>query len=304
MFIVNYHNVVDQPLDAFDRRSLRIPVEEFRDEMRCLRDRFDPVPLDILLDRARRGDADPRAVAVTFDDGCAGAMRHGLPVMQELGIVATMFVITDTLRPGPALLRHDDELEMAFRLTRAPQLRLSSFGYPDQPLETDADRMRCLLAVKRELKVLKDDVRRAAHRIVLERLAVTPEQCRLAAADEKFRTLDASDLSRLLASGWGIGSHSRSHRALSGLGVDHLRSEIATSREELERALGLEVTLFAYPYGGARHVGDQAPRVVAGSGYRYALTAQPGTVGVDTDWFLVPRVSFAELMAMAPDRTP
>jgi peptidoglycan/xylan/chitin deacetylase (PgdA/CDA1 family) len=300
VLIVNYHNVVDPPLDAFDRRSLRIPAEEFRNEMRCLRDRFHPVPLDTLLGMARQGETDPRAVAVTFDDGYAGVLTHGLPVMQELGIVATMFVITDALRDGPALLRHDDELEMAFRLTKAPRLKLSSFGYPDQPLETEADRMRCLLAVKRELKVLKDELRRSAHRIVLERLAVTPEQCRLAAVDDKYRMLDASGLSRLLASGWTIGSHSRSHRALSGLGGDELRSEIVTSREELGRALGVEVTLFAYPYGGPQHIGDQAPRIVAGSGYQYALTAQPGTVGVDTDWFLVPRVSFGELMEMAP----
>jgi peptidoglycan/xylan/chitin deacetylase (PgdA/CDA1 family) len=300
VFIVNYHNVVDQPLDAFDRRSLRIPVEEFREEMRRLRDRFDPVPLETLLGMARQGDTDPRAIAVTFDDGYAGVLKHGLPAMQELGIVATMFVITDALREGPALLRHDDELEMAFRLTTAAHLRLSSFGYPDQPLEADADRMRCLLAVKRELKTLKDDLRRSAHRIVLERLAVTPEQCRLAAVDDKYRRLDTSGLSRLLASGWTVGSHSRSHRALSSLGGDEARSEIVGSREDLGRALGVDVTLFAYPYGGPQHVGDQAPRIVAGSGYRYALTAQPGTVGVDTDWFLVPRVSFGELMETAP----
>ncbi len=300
MFIVNYHNVIDRPLGPFDRRSLRIPVEEFREEIRCLRDRFHPVPLDTLLEMARQGDTDPRAVAVTFDDGYAGVLRHGLPAMQELGIVATMFVITDALREGPALLRHDDELEMAFRLTTAARLRLSSFGYPDQPLETDADRMRCLLAVKRELKTLKDDVRRSAHRIILERLAVTSEQCRLAAFDDTYRTLDANGLSRLLASGWTVGSHSRSHRALSGLSGDELRSEIVTSREELGRALGVDVTLFAYPYGGPHHVGDQAPRIVAAAGYRCAMTAQPGAVGIDTDWFLVPRVSFAELTEMAP----
>ena len=299
MFIVNYHNVLDQPLDAFDRRSLRIPVGEFREEMRCIRDRFNPVPLDALLEMARQGHTDPRAVAVTFDDGYAGVLRHGLHVLQELGIVATMFVITDALREGPGALRHHDELEMAFRLTRASQLKLSSFGYADQPLATEADRMRCLLAVKRELKTLKEDHRRMAHRVVLERLAVTPEQCRLAALEDRHRMLDGPGLSRLLAAGWGIGSHSRSHRTLSKLGGDELRSEIVKSREDLKGALGLDVTLFAYPYGAPEHVGEQAPHILAESGYRYALTAQPGTVGADTDWFLVPRVSFAELTQMA-----
>jgi peptidoglycan/xylan/chitin deacetylase (PgdA/CDA1 family) len=299
MFIVNYHNVLDQPLDVFDRRSLRIPVDEFRAEMRHLRDRFHPVPLTTLLDMAREGHVDPRAVAVTFDDGYAGVLRHGLPVMQELDIVATMFVITDALREPPGTLRHHDELEMAFRLTTASHLKLASFGYPDQPLESEADRMRCLLAVKRELKTVQDDLRGLAHRTILARLGVTPEQCRLAAIDDKHRMLDVDGLSRLIAAGWTVGSHSRSHRTLSQLGEDALRSEVAASREELERALGVSVTLFAYPYGGAAHVGDQAPRLVAASGYRYGLTAQPGAVGPETDWFQVPRVSFDDLMAMA-----
>jgi peptidoglycan/xylan/chitin deacetylase (PgdA/CDA1 family) len=269
-------------------------------EMRGLRDRFNPVPLDTLLDMARQGHTDPRAVAVTFDDGYAGVLRHGLPVMQQLGIVATMFVITDALREGPGTLRHHDELEMAFRLTTVSHLRLTSFGYPDQPLAAEADRMRCLLAVKRQLKTVTEDLRHLAHRVILERLAVTPEQCRLAAIEDKHRMLDASGLSRLLDAGWSIGSHSRSHRTLSNLGAAELRSEIVTSREDLERAFGLKVTLFAYPYGGREHVGDRAPRMVAESGYRYGLTAQPGVVGPDTDWFLVPRVSFDELLAMAP----
>jgi peptidoglycan/xylan/chitin deacetylase (PgdA/CDA1 family) len=300
VFIVNYHNVLDRPLDVFDRRSLRIPADEFLAEMRCLHDRFHPVPLTTLLDMARQGHVDPRAVAVTFDDGYAGVLRHGLPIMQELGIVATMFVITDALRDAPGTLRHHDELEMAFRLTTVPQLRLASFGYPDQSLATEADRMQCLLAVKQQLKTVKDDLRRLAHRTILARLGVTPEQCRRAAIDDKHRMLDADGLSQLIAAGWTIGSHSRSHRTLSQLGDDELQVEVATSREELERALGVAVTLFAYPYGGAQHVGDVAPRVVAASGYRYGLTAQPGVVGPETDWFQVPRVSFDELMAMAP----
>jgi peptidoglycan/xylan/chitin deacetylase (PgdA/CDA1 family) len=300
VFIVNYHNVLDQPLDVFDRRSLRIPVDEFRVEMRCLHDRFHPVPLHTLLDMARQGHVDPRAVAVTFDDGYAGVLRHGLPIMEELDIVGTMFVITDVLREAPDTLRHHDELEMAFRLTTAPLLALASFGYPDQSLATESDRMQCLLAVKRQLKTVKDDLRLLAHRTILARLGVTPEQCRLAAIDDRHRMLAADGLSRLLTAGWTIGSHSRSHRTLSQLADDALQSEIATSREELERALGVAVTLFAYPYGGPQHIGDQAPRLVAASGYRYGLTAQPGTVGPDTDWFRVPRVSFDELVAMAP----
>ena len=299
MFVVNYHNVLDGPLDAFDRRSLRIPSAEFREEMRVLRDRFHPVPLDTLLEMARGGRPDPQAVAVTFDDGYAGVLRHGLPIMRAQGIVATMFVITNVLGDDPAPLQLHDELEMAFRLTRARVLRLSSFGYPDQSLETEADRVRCMLAVKGVMKAAREDLRRLAHRVVLERLGVSAGQCRLAALEDRHRMLDAGGLQQLLDAGWTVGSHSRSHRTLGALGEDEMRAEAVASREDLERALGRAVTLFAYPYGGAAHVGDVAPRIVAESGYRYAFTAEPGRVEAGTDWYRIPRVSFGELIELA-----
>lgn len=299
MYIVNYHNVVARPLDALDRRSLRIPLDQFRREMRHLRDRFHPVALEALLDMARQGRVDARAVAITFDDGYLGVSRYGWPAMQELGLRAAMFVVSETLAADPAVLRRDDELEMAFRLTTIPVLRVSSFGYPDQPLTTPDERMRAMKAVKGVLKSLSDGLRQRSHQALLERLGVTPEDCRRAAGDEKYRLVNVDDLSRLVAAGWTVGSHTRTHRTLSALGDADVRSELVESRRDLMRLLGVDVTLLAYPYGGPRHVGRVAPRIAAESGYRYAMTAEPGTVGPRTDWFLVPRVSFEELVAMA-----
>jgi peptidoglycan/xylan/chitin deacetylase (PgdA/CDA1 family) len=46
-----------------------------------------------------------------------------------------------------------------------------------------------------------------------------------------------------------VGAHTRSHPDLTSLASDELEGEVAGSRAELERALGVPVTLFAYPYG-------------------------------------------------------
>jgi peptidoglycan/xylan/chitin deacetylase (PgdA/CDA1 family) len=296
MFVVNYHNVVTTPLDAFDRRSLRIPLDEFRAEMVWIRDHCHPMPLESLLDQARDGRVDPKAVAITFDDGYVGVEQHALPVLRELGLTATIFVISGTVDAPAGALRRDDEIEVAFRITTAPALRLHAWGQPDQPLTTAEDRRRAMLGVKQVLKGLKDELRERSYRRLLEQLGVTPEACRSAAVDEKFRLCDGAGLRRLAGAGWTVGSHSVTHRALNTLPEDEVRRELADSRRNLERRLGNSVTLLAYPYGGTRHVSPMAARLARDAGYRYALTAEPGSVGPDTDWHLVPRVSFDQLV--------
>ena len=49
-----------------------------------------------------RGEADGKTVAVTFDDGFRSVLEHGLPVLADLGLPATIFVPTDFVgRSGP-----------------------------------------------------------------------------------------------------------------------------------------------------------------------------------------------------------
>ena len=58
-----------------------------------------------------------------------------------------------------------------------------------------------------------------------------------------------SGLEEMVAAGIEIGSHTRSHPVLPRLGDAELQEEIVGSKADLEDALGVEVTSFAYPYG-------------------------------------------------------
>jgi peptidoglycan/xylan/chitin deacetylase (PgdA/CDA1 family) len=90
--------------------------------------------------------------------------------------------------------------------------------------------------------------------------------------------VSTSDLWRLAADGYEIGSHSVSHRRLAGLEPEVLRHEVADSRSALAALLGEPPRTFCYPYGS---VDAAAARAVAEAGYAYACAVHrvPGLPG-------------------------
>ncbi|MGD8405288.1 MAG: polysaccharide deacetylase family protein [Anaerolineales bacterium] len=61
--------------------------------------------------------------------------------------------------------------------------------------------------------------------------------------------MNAEQIKELVAAGWEVGSHSRSHRDLTKLEPAVQRAEIVEAREVLQEATGTEVLTFAYPFG-------------------------------------------------------
>jgi peptidoglycan/xylan/chitin deacetylase (PgdA/CDA1 family) len=61
--------------------------------------------------------------------------------------------------------------------------------------------------------------------------------------------MSAAQVRDLIATGWEVGSHSRSHRDLRELEPAVQRMEIVAAREDLQERLGVPVNSFAYPFG-------------------------------------------------------
>lgn len=72
--------------------------------------------------------------------------------------------------------------------------------------------------------------------------------------------------------GMHFGSHGLSHAPLGGLGAKELADETAGSKAALERGLGEEVLLFAYPYGDCS---ERARAAAEAAGYAGALGVSP-----------------------------
>ncbi|MGB6194692.1 MAG: polysaccharide deacetylase family protein, partial [Terracidiphilus sp.] len=71
-----------------------------------------------------------------------------------------------------------------------------------------------------------------------------------------------------------FGSHTLTHPWLPSLSDHDLQRELCDSKAKLEDLLGVEVSSFAYPYGG---VDRRVRSAVAAAGYKLAFTALPGS---------------------------
>lgn len=91
--ILLYHTLV-KPGDFIGSQYCTAP-EDFRAHMRLLREGgYSPVPLsDLVAAMEGRGTLPENPVVVTFDDGYACNLEHGLPAMQEFDIPATIFMV-------------------------------------------------------------------------------------------------------------------------------------------------------------------------------------------------------------------
>jgi peptidoglycan/xylan/chitin deacetylase (PgdA/CDA1 family) len=113
--------------------------------------------------------------------------------------------------------------------------------------------------------------------------------------EEQICTWD--DLSELRCRGVSVQAHGVNHLGFSTLGAQEVRRELLDCRIRLEERLGARVSLFAYPYGDAKHR-VLTSELIRASGYAAAFLYGGGPFDVDDPTFnpfRIPR------LAVGPD---
>lgn len=90
------------------------------------------------------------------------------------------------------------------------------------------------------------------------------------------RTMTWEEIEMLAALGHEIGSHTTTHRVVSGLGADEVLVELSESKRELESRFG-PIEHFAWPRGRWEHFTPDAVRAAADAGYLSCASAVRGS---------------------------
>jgi len=91
-----------------------------------------------------------------------------------------------------------------------------------------------------------------------------------------------------VAAGWEIGAHTQTHPRLAALPPAQAASEIAASKAELERRLGIDILSFAYPYGD---LSPATKQLVTEAGFTYAVATDSGGMHLEDDRMQIFRIN-------------
>jgi len=95
--ILCYHNVVAPGDQRIGEPSLHVACDRFERQMRWLAAHYQVITLREFVERLAAGRSPRSTAAVTFDDGYAGVYTHALPILDRLGIPATVFLVAEAV---------------------------------------------------------------------------------------------------------------------------------------------------------------------------------------------------------------
>jgi peptidoglycan/xylan/chitin deacetylase (PgdA/CDA1 family) len=261
-------------------------------QLRYLRRFATIVPLTHALKTLSAGYRLPsRAVALTFDDGYQDNLDLAVPVLQELGLPATFFLIPGLLsrevRPWWELL--------AWGFTCSSRTTVTWGG---RVLATrDAPGRRSFLWAAERLKTFD---RAGLEQAVTDLLQLLEPRGKLN-DDELF--LDWDGARQLVRQGFAVGSHSMYHTVLCRETPDEQVRNLATSKSRLEAELDVPAELIAYPSGTRADYDANTIDAAKQAGHIYGLAAHAGVYTRRTLPYVVPRFvmvpiqGFSEIVA-------
>jgi peptidoglycan/xylan/chitin deacetylase (PgdA/CDA1 family) len=143
--ILCYHNVVTTADDEIGDLGLHLPRGRFEWQMRWLAAHYDVISLREFINRLTSGASLRRTAAITFDDGYAGVFENAVPVLDRLGLPATVFLVAEAVgKPagfwwdGPAAHRPANWATIRTALGRGIDLGAHTATHPSLPPLTDA----------------------------------------------------------------------------------------------------------------------------------------------------------------------
>jgi peptidoglycan/xylan/chitin deacetylase (PgdA/CDA1 family) len=210
------------------------------------------------------GSLPARSVALTFDDGYRDNLSIAEPLLRQLGIPATFFLVPSFL--SDATSPWWEALAFAIQTTTRPSLSWEGGLYS----LLGAGRRSAIETVSVRLKRLDQARRDTAVAAIVEQLE--PERH----ADLARLFLDWDDARDLARRGAAIGSHSLDHAILANETPSVQHKNLAGARRQLEDELQAPVDLLAYPNGTADDFDMTTEEAARDVGYRCGVTTIPG----------------------------
>jgi len=231
--IVYYHLVteVEHPY-SFDNS---ISPAIFKEQVKFLKSKYEIISLPEAVERVKKGDSVRNCLTITFDDGFVECSSIIAPILQDYGLTATFFLITNTIDNKDLMWRNK---LLYIQNTVSDQVKMNLIDKFAR-----SDHIDSVLKLGDEWSMNeKDDL---ASELWNESGLIPLDKW----LDKNKPYMSKHQIEELLNNGFSIGSHSKSHPRCNLLSYEEYEEELIGSAKEIEKKFSIPVNLFSYPFG-------------------------------------------------------
>lgn len=301
LLILMYHRILptNDERTKLEEPGMYVTPKTFRNNLRILTQFFEFIALSEWLDKKQKGLPLPdKACAITFDDGWADNYEFAYPILQEMEIPATIFIVSDMIGTNAQFWPE--------RLARI--VTLISTQQSQQWSTPELQWLRCAITDYKFLETAPSNEEITQLIAHAKQLPDHEIHIRLDQIESKLGLKNAPPNPSLL--GWlqinemvnsGLieaGSHTCHHiRLNSQTPIEVIEKEIIHSKQIIERQLAKPVTTFCFPNGD---YSETALKLVK-KYYSGAVTTSRGWNSIESNKYLLKRIGIHE--DIAKDRT-
>jgi peptidoglycan/xylan/chitin deacetylase (PgdA/CDA1 family) len=302
--ILAYHRITE--IDS-DPQLLCVAPQNFADNLRVLRQSYQTLSLQALVERLSQDQIPHRSVVITFDDGYADNLHQAQPLLQQYSIPATVFVTSSSIDQPQEFWWDDLERLLLLPGTLPERLSLTingnnyfwELGDSSHYSETTYKKYRHWHVLNPEIPTRRHEIYLALCSLLRplsgeKRQGILQKLITWAGVNEAgratHRTLTLSEVRELSTRGFiEVGVHCATHPVLSALSKTQQYVEIHHSKRDLESLLEQPVTSFSYPYGTRFDYTSTTVKIVRDAGFSCACSNFLDLVWQGTDRFQLPR---------------
>jgi peptidoglycan/xylan/chitin deacetylase (PgdA/CDA1 family) len=295
--VLTYHRVLPDGADSFSSPGIVVSPGVFAANMAFLRRHFHPLSAQEFRSCLDNGKFPPDACVVTFDDGWHDNATHALPILQRLGVPATLFVATAYIGTRRTFWQEQMTRELV-ALSHGPAAghgTLADLGLADTFDASETDRRLAVRGFVDQLKSRTTDEIESTATLV-SRACRDAGISHVDLGDDYF--VDWGTLNGMASTGaFAICSHGHNHVPLPRLGRDAAVTDLQRSVRELESHGIPAPRLFAYPNGDYDATSMDC---LMHAGLDVGFTTEPGYVDPGSDARCLPRVNVHTSAASTP----